>query len=110
MKPSKDLTFRCVCCGGLTNVLHEVIPGSGNRQLCIKYSLQVPLCIVDHRKAHGTYSVTHEKRPIDYAKEFIEWLGLDYYSTLRAIKDKGNRQYLEDNAEKCKQKIMTKIF
>jgi len=39
----------CRYCGRTYASLHEIYAGTGRRQLCIKYKLQVPLCIYCHK-------------------------------------------------------------
>ena len=104
---NKNTIFRCILCTHHTTILHEVFPGRGNRKPCIEYNVQVPLCPECHTKAHATYSPNHEKRADDYAKDFCEYLGVDYWSAYRAIHQKSFRTYLDGYKSQFKQKIMS---
>ena len=42
----------CHCCNKPSTELHEVIPGRVNRNICIKYHLQVLLCRACHDRHH----------------------------------------------------------
>jgi hypothetical protein len=96
--------YKCCLCGRPTKVLHEVLFTGKQRQVCIDYFVQVPLCIDHHSQRHFSPDLTkHERRQMDI--RFCELLGIDYYETLRAVINKHNRGYLELNKEKCAKKI-----
>ncbi len=94
---SPRTVWACVTCDTPTQTLHEVCHGHGNRQIAIEFSVQVPLCPACHVRAHS------EKRK--YQESYLKWLGLDYWTTIRAFHDIKLRGYLEMNREDCEKKI-----
>ena len=100
MKKNKNISYYCQgeCEETTTNTLHEVIYGSCNRKLCIKYNLQIPLCLKCHEKVH------REMPKIVSMKLFCLKLGIDYDKTRLSV-NKLDYKYLEGIADQCKDKL-----
>jgi hypothetical protein len=92
--------WACARCGKHTQTLHEIIYGHGNRDICISYSIQAPLCIDCHNLVH-----TNKDK---YTKELLNWLGFfgdEVHEIIRAVLVKRYRKKLEDVFEMCEMKI-----
>ena len=92
-------TPKCAYCGKLAADIHELIggksnkKGNSNRDTCIKYHIQLPLC----REHHSYFE---SKKKISFIMG-CEILGIEGYSTYRAITER-NAIDLQLIAEKCK--------
>jgi hypothetical protein len=86
-------TYRCIGCEAWTSELHEIIPGNGRRDICIKYSIQVPVCRHCHETAHGKINGRMNRindgrtsiNPKDAEKRLCELVGVDYYTVKKAV-------------------------
>jgi len=47
-------TWGCIICLKPTDVLHEVVFGTGRRKLAVEYNIQCPTCAEHHQIFHGT--------------------------------------------------------
>ena len=98
MLPSKDRTYYCQQCNSYSGTLHEVVFGSANKQISIRKNVQVPLCQPCHMKAHAN--------KLEYQRIFLTWLEMDFWRTIRAFNSAEYREYLEQDVEYRKDKIM----
>ena len=100
MNNQHDTTWHCVICQRETGTLHEVIMGTGNRQTCIDYNIQVPLCVPCHQEAHGG-----KGKQLRFKQWFCNLLEIDYHKTLQGIIYKRKREYLEEVKDRCFDKL-----
>lgn len=124
MKNKKRLVFNCACgCGRQTATLHEIVPGSGNRDICIDYNIQLPLCMDCHTVAHLRSLLAGNSPLEEFTKkqngtvagldnELIQGylfgiLGVDMYAVLRALSPSNSKEYLEEIKDSCKIIIMS---
>lgn len=96
MKPRG--TFQCAICQRPTTKLHELVPGRGNRQVCVDYNVQLPLCLDHHLLAHSPESKK-------WRTELFTILNIDEDKTVQAVHNKHNRNYLEFMKDRCGKKI-----
>jgi hypothetical protein len=95
-----DTTWRCVRCGTYTQTLHEVIFGRGNRQVCVDYHVQTPLCTSCHELVH-----TNKDK---YVKELLNFLGVfgdDIHGIIQGVLVRRFRNNLEVKKDEFKMKI-----
>jgi hypothetical protein len=128
MKNTKKLVYECAECRGAARVLHEIIFGNGNRQICIEYNIQAPLCPLCHGAAHDKWT-PHGNSPLyrfrkadmktrkivldtqAIARHLCEtYLHVDYWSILSGVKSKMNRQNLIMVREDCERIIKNSII
>ena len=108
----KDGTvYNCVISDMPTDKLHELVPGSGNRSICIDYNIQVPLIPALHMTAHGrgnksdgTYSAQSYSQKQMFEK-LCEIMDIDPIKTWRGVKEISQRGYLEEIKEHCREKL-----
>jgi hypothetical protein len=109
MKNKHNIMWQCAMpkCSNNTSTLHECFPGRMNRDYCIKYHIQVPLCPTCH------YDVHHKKgMQIHYKKLFCLLLDIRYGDVLQALGTATNPllrnvYYLESIQKQCYDKIMS---
>jgi len=110
----KDGTvYKCVISKMPTDKLHELVPGSGNRQICIEYNIQVPTIPDLHATAHGkgeknVRKMTYKEQK--YSQEqmytlFCKKLDIDPIKTRRGVKEINQRWYLEEIKDHCRAKL-----
>lgn len=92
MKNEHKIAWRCCVCGSPTSTLHEIHFGRGCRDTCIKYHVQVPLCMTCHTTAHM-------ERQDEQKRRFCDMLGLQYHSSKIAVEMKLFHHELEDGKE-----------
>jgi hypothetical protein len=110
----KDGTlFNCVISKMPTDKLHELVPGGGNRKVCIDYNIQVPIIPDLHDTSHG--KGVKDKMRMDYKEQelsqeqmyilFCEIMEIDPVKTRRGVREIGHRWYLEEIKDHCLQKL-----
>jgi len=128
MKNTKKLVYECAACRRGSRELHELIYGHGNRQVCIDYNIQAPLCPICHGAAHDKWtphgnSPLYRFRKADMKCRKIvmdthaiarylceEYLKQDYWQILAAVKSKMNRHHLIMIREECEKIIKNSII
>lgn len=107
MKNDHKTIWNCCITGRPTGVLHEIIPGRGNRSICEKYNIQVPVSHEIHLGAHGrlpqNHIFTHSQEW--YKRKFCELLGIPFETTQLAVRDKSYRYFLESIKDGCLEKL-----
>ena len=115
--------YRCAECNRQTTTKHEIIFGRGNRDICIDYNIQLPLCPSCHHTAHGIkllqgYSPLQRfvkieisgRQVIDQHKikeHLLSKLRMNYYKTAMGVRNSMHRGYLDKNKKKCGEIIKT---
>jgi hypothetical protein len=113
--------YKCPECQRLTSTKHEIFFGTSARKISIKYSLQVPLCLVCHTVAHtrellNGYSPLLECRTKDglnkvmIQKRLCGHLGIDRDKVSLAV-NTNDYDYLEKIKPVCEGAIdMMRVF
>ena len=123
MKNKKKIIFNCACgCGRQTATLHEIIPGSGNRDICIEYNIQLPLCSLCHTVAHLRFLLNEYSPLLKFTKKInndikldntliqeylFSILDVDMYAVLRALSPSNTKEYLVKIKDDCHKVIMS---
>ena len=102
MKNTKGHRFYCAICQDICDSLHELVPGRGNRKVCIEYNIQLPLCVVCN-----SVQMVHGQHSKEWRNKLFEILGIDEYKAVQAIHNKNKREYLEKVKEKCEKRILS---
>lgn len=103
MKGKKGILFYCVICNRICDSLHEIIFGRGNRDVCIKYNIQAPLCAVCNSSAiaHGPDAMTYRHFLL------VEFLQVDPARVVAEVRDPhSKREYLAEIKDHCKRQIL----
>ena len=104
---NKKMVFKCAGCGAHTVTLHEIFFGRGNRDICVEYNIQVPLCIECHKVPHGTHSISSMSPLATFNQNeckhyFCDILKIDPVKTALGVQSKTKRYYLKEVKEKCR--------
>lgn len=92
------ILYKCALCNVHTVTLHELVPGRGNKDVCVKFNIQLPLCVECHKLAHS--DVAKEIR----SRLFSE-LCVDEFKAVRGVHTKKARWYLYEIKDHCAEKI-----
>jgi hypothetical protein len=99
MENNHKTTWLCAVCGTPTQTLHECFFGRGNRNICIDYNLQVPLCPEHHDMAHGKR--VSVKSQDQWKRYFCELLDIMFIKAQFGVMSRHERGYLEEVKDKC---------
>lgn len=65
-----DNLKNCYICGRSDIHIHEMVHGTANRKLSIKYGLVIPLCVAHHYEVHNSNSELDKKLKVKAQEHF----------------------------------------